>query len=126
MTGGHRQFARATAALIALALCWPMAAAAAAAASSPAPCACCIRMGHRCSCCHVQDNSGPKFESACRNCECFHALPNASAHLAVTSVTFSFSVYHAAEFAEAQSQPISTPSRLHASRGPPRNPTAES
>ena len=117
MTGGQRQFARATTVLIVLALCWPMATALAAAASSPVSPACCMRMAHGC---HSHDNSGAQFESVCRTCGWCHALPNASAHLAVTSVTFSFSIYHAAEFAEPQSQAISAPSRLHASRGPPR------
>jgi hypothetical protein len=120
MTGGNRQFARATVLLIVLALCWPMATALAAAA--PALPACCMRMAHSC---HSHDNSGDKFESVCRTCGWCHALPNASAHLAATSVTLSFSVSHAAKFAEPQSQPISAPSRLHASRGPPRNAIAE-
>jgi hypothetical protein len=122
MTGGQGQFARATAALIVLALCWPMATAFAATAAPALP-GCCMRMAHSC---HSRDNSGDKFESVCRACGWCHALPNASAHLAVMSVTFSFSVYNAAEFAEPQSQPISAPSRLHASRGPPRNAIAES
>ena len=118
MTGGQRQSVRATAVLIVLALCWPMATAFAAAASAPALPACCMRMAHSC---HSHDNAGAQFESVCRTCGWCHALPNARAHLAVTSVTFTFSIYHAAEFAEPQSQPISAPSRLHASRGPPRN-----
>jgi hypothetical protein len=122
MTGGQRQFARATALLIVLALCGPMATALAAAAAAPALPACCMRMAHGC---HSHDGSEAKFESVCRTCGWCHALPNASAHLAVTSVKFSFSIYHAAEFAEPQSHPISAPSRLHASRGPPRNAIAE-
>jgi hypothetical protein len=123
MTGGQRQFARATAVLIVLALCWPVATVFAAAASSPLLPACCMRMAHSC---HSQDNSGAKFESVCRACGWCHALPNARAHLAVTSVRFAFSIYHPAEFAEPQSQPISAPSRLHASRAPPRSAIAES
>jgi hypothetical protein len=123
MTGGQRQFARATTLLIVLALCWRMAGTLAAAASSPVSPACCMRMAHGC---HSHDGSGVRFESVCRTCGWCHALPNASAHLAATSVTFSFSLYHTAEFAEAESQPISAPSRLHASRGPPHNAIAES
>ena len=122
MTGGQRQFARATAALIVLALCWPMATAIAAAAPA-APPACCMRMAHGC---HLHDNSGAKFESVCRSCGWCHALPNARAHLASAAITFSFSVYHAPDLAESLSQPLAAPSRLHASRAPPHNAIAES
>lgn len=123
MTGGQRQFARTTAVLIVLALCWPMATALAAAASSPVAPACCMRMAHGC---HSHDNSGAKFESVCRTCGWCHALPNASAHLASGAVAFSFQVYHAPELSESLSQPAAAPSRLHASRAPPRNAIAES
>jgi len=127
MTGGQGQSVRVTAALLALALCWPMAAAfAAAATSAPALPACCRRMGHRCPCCHPHDNSGPRFASVRRACQCRHALPNASAHLAHTSIAFSFSACHAAECAAPQSQPTSAPSRLHASRAPPHGAIAAS
>lgn len=118
MTGARRQSVRATALLIVLALCWPMATAFAAAASSPAQRACCMRASHGC---HSHDNSGDRFESVCRACGWCHALPNARARLAGTHVRFSFSLHHAAEFAEPQSQPIFAPSRLHASRAPPTN-----
>jgi hypothetical protein len=109
---------RATAALIVLALCWPMATALAAAASSPVSPACCMRMAHAC---HSQDNTGPRFESVCRTCGWCHALPNARAHLASAAIALSFSVYHAPALSESQSQPAAAPSRLHASRAPPRN-----
>jgi hypothetical protein len=123
MTGGQRQFARAISALIVLALCWPMATALAAAASAPALPACCMRMAHGC---HSHDNSGAKFESVCRTCGWCHALPNARAHLASAAIAFSFSVYHAPQLAESLSQAAAAPSRLHASRAPPRNAIAES
>jgi hypothetical protein len=122
MTGAGRQFARATAVLIVLALCWPMATALAAAASSPVSPACCMRMAHGC---HSHDNPGAKFESVCRTCGWCHALPNASAHLASAAIAFSFPVYHAPELSESLSQ-SAAPSRLHASRAPPRNAIAES
>ncbi|MBZ5627659.1 MAG: hypothetical protein LAO06_02210 [Acidobacteriia bacterium] len=124
MTGAKRQSARAIASLIVLALCWPMATAFAAAASAPAQKACCMRASHGC---HEHDQSGnqsgDQFESICHACGWCHALPNAPAHLASASVTFSFSVYLAAGPADSQSQPAPAPSRLHSSRAPPR--TAE-
>jgi hypothetical protein len=123
MTGARRQSVRATAALIVLALCWPMATALAAAASSPVSPACCMRMAHAC---HSHDNTGAKFESVCRTCGWCHALPNASAHLASLAVQLSFRVYRASELFESLSQPAAAPSRLHASRAPPRNAIAES
>lgn len=123
MTGGQRQFARATALLIMLALFWPMATAFAAAASAPTLPACCMRMAHGC---HSHENSGAKFESVCRTCGWCHALPNARAHPAYAAVAFSFPVYHAPELSESLSQPAAAPSRLHASRAPPRNAIAES
>lgn len=116
MTGARRQSVRATALLIVLALCWPMATAFAAAAAAPARPACCMRASHGC---HSHDNSGDRFESVCHACGWCHALPNAQAHLAATSVTISFSLHHAAEFGEPQSRPIFAPSRLHLSRAPP-------
>ena len=122
MTGGQRQSARGISALIVLALCWPMATALAA-ASSPASPACCMRMANGC---HSHDNSGAKFESVCRTCGWCHALPNASAHLASAAIAFSFPVYHAPQLSESLSQPPAAPSRLHASRGPPRTAIAES
>jgi hypothetical protein len=123
MTGGQRQSARAISALIVLALCGPMATALAAAASSPVSPACCMRMAHSC---HSQDNSGAKFESVCRTCGWCHALPNASAHLASAAIAFSFLVYDAPQLSEALSQAAAAPSRLHASRAPPRSAIAES
>ncbi|MBZ5510531.1 MAG: hypothetical protein LAN70_05100 [Acidobacteriia bacterium] len=118
MTGGQRQFARATAVLIVLALCWPMATALAAAASSPASPACCMRAAHGC---HSHNNSGAKFESVCHTCGWCHALPNARAHLASAAIAFSFSVYRAPQLSESLSQAAAAPSRLHASRAPPRS-----
>jgi hypothetical protein len=123
MTGGQRQFARATAVLIVMALCWPTATALAAATWAPVSPACCMRMVHGC---HSHDNSGAKFESVCRTCGWCHALPNASAHLASAAIAFSFLVYRAPELSEPLSQPAAAPSRLHASRAPPRNAIAES
>lgn len=123
MNGGQRQSARAISALIVLALCWPMATALAAAASAPTLPACCMRMAHGC---HSHDNSGAKFESVCRTCGWCHALPNARAHLASAAIAFSFLVYHAPEVSESLFQPAAAPSRLHASRAPPRNAIAES
>ena len=117
MTGGQRQFAGATAVLIVLALCWPMATALAAAAAAPALPACCVRMAHSC---HSHDNSGAQFESVCRTCGWCHALPNARAHLASAAIAFSFSVYHAPQLFESLFQTAPAPSRLHASRAPPR------
>jgi hypothetical protein len=122
MTGGRRQSARGIAALIVLALCWPTATALAA-ASSPASPACCMRMAHGC---HSHDNSGDKFESVCRTCGWCHALPNAQAHLAAAAAAFSFSVDHAPQLSGSLSQAAAAPSRLHASRAPPRNAIAES
>ena len=78
----------------------------------------CMRMAHAC---HSQDNTGPRFESVCRTCGWCHALPNARAHLASAAIALSFSVYHAPALSESQSQPAAAPSRLHASRAPPRN-----
>ena len=122
MTGGQRQSARATAVLIVLALGWPMAAALAAATSPVSP-ACCMRMANGC---HAHDNSGARFESVCRTCGWCHALPNARAHLASAAIAFSFSVYHAPQLSESLSQAAAAPSRLHASRAPPRTAIAAS
>ena len=124
MTGVKRQSARATAVLIVLALCWPMATAFAAVASAPAPRACCMRASHDCHS-HEQtgNHSGDQFESVCRHCHWCRALPNAQAHLSSAAVTFSFSVDLAAETGDSPSQPSLAPSRLHFSRAPPR--TAE-
>jgi hypothetical protein len=115
-------YRRATALLVVLALCWPMATAFAAAAASPARPACCMRMSHAC---HSQnEQSSDKFQSVCRTCGWCHALPNARAHLHTASVIFSISIAHAAAILESQSQPSLAVSRLHASRAPPLSASA--
>jgi hypothetical protein len=114
MSGATSQ--RATALLLALALCWPMATALAAAATSPDRPACCMRMSHAC---HSQEQQGDKFQSVCRACGWCHAVSNARAHLNTTTVIFSISIVHAGAVHESQPQTSLAVSRLHASRAPP-------
>jgi hypothetical protein len=116
MTGAKRQFARATAVVIVLALCWPTVTAFAA-ATGPVQEACCMRTSHAC---HSHQNSGASVQAVCHACGWCHALPNAPAHVATTRVTFSFSIHHAGSLAELHSRSTAAPSRLHASRPPPR------
>ncbi len=118
MSGAGRIFARVISVLVVLALCWPTGTALAVAAkANPVQHSCCMRMAHAC---HPRPQSGDSIQAVCRACGWCHALPNASAGQVPPTVGFHIAIALAALDQQAESRVSSAPSRLHASRAPPR------
>jgi hypothetical protein len=111
---------RATALLLAVLLCWPMATPVFAGVSlARAQCTCCRRMSGKCHCCSHQ-NSGAAFQVICYCRGKIHAVATSPAHLApVRSICFT-RFEHASHIGESATYPCIATLRLHGSRAPPR------
>ncbi len=122
MIGVRATAARVTAVLLVLALCFPTASALALTTSSaPVQHSCCMRMAHKC---HPQQPSGDSLQAVCHDCGWCHALPTGTAGPISATVDLHIAITRAALHVRSESRPSPAPSRLHASRAPPRVTTA--